>query len=211
MLCGGLLIGCLRHQAPTSQGYQRVFLCRYTESFDKAVREGVALSILFSFKDVQFPETIKSGGILMGSFHVVGVYKNGNHLISFQQQNENSTMWNHGPGSQTMSAVPANTYYSFQGQNQQPGGFRQGHQPSQHFGVLGYPNFHHSQAGISLEHQQQNPRDGSLSGSQGQACKQSQQIWIYRRVSKGTSEILELAFCKIFQTRAHLEYSHKSK
>ena len=155
-------------------------MCRHTESFDKAVREGVALSILFSFKDVQFPETIKSGGILMGSFHVVGVYKNGNHLISFQQQNENSTMWNHRPGSQTMSAVPANTYYSFQSQNQQPGRFRQGHQPSQHFGALEYPNFHHSQAGISLEHQQQNPRDGSLSGSQGQACKQSQQIWIYR-------------------------------
>nr|CAN61327.1 hypothetical protein VITISV_037023 [Vitis vinifera] len=34
---------------------------------------------------------------------------------------------------------------------------------------------------------------------------------IYERVSKGTSEILELAFCKIFQTRAHPEYSHKSK
>ncbi|RVW71342.1 Pentatricopeptide repeat-containing protein [Vitis vinifera] len=34
---------------------------------------------------------------------------------------------------------------------------------------------------------------------------------IYERVSKGISEILELAFCKIFQIRAHLEYSHKPK
>lgn len=105
-------------------------------------------------------------------------YKDANHLISLQQ-NDNSGMWVHGPGSRTMSAVPANTYYSFQGQNQQPGGFRQGQQPSQHFGALGYPNFYHSQTGMTMEHQPQNPRDGSLplSNSQGQASKQSQQIW----------------------------------
>ncbi|XP_015867039.3 uncharacterized protein LOC107404589 isoform X2 [Ziziphus jujuba] len=106
-------------------------------------------------------------------------YKDANHLISLQQ-NENSAMWVHGPGSRAMSAVPASTYYGFQGQNQQHGGFRQGQQPSQQFGALGYPNFYHSQAGISLEHQQQNPRDAShasLGGSQGQPSKQSQQIW----------------------------------
>lgn len=104
-------------------------------------------------------------------------YKDNNHLLSLQQQTENSAMWLHGAGSRTMSAVPASTYYSFQGQNQQPGGFRQGQQPSQNFGALGYPNFYHSQTGISLEHQQQqNPRDGSIGGSQGQP-KQSQQIW----------------------------------
>lgn len=79
------------------------------------------------------------------------------------QQSENSAMW-HGPGSRTMSAVPANTYYGFQGQNQQSSGFRQAQQPLQNHGSLGYPNFYHSQAGISLEHQQQNPRDGSLGG-----------------------------------------------
>ncbi|KAK1556480.1 hypothetical protein Q3G72_005643 [Acer saccharum] len=88
-------------------------------------------------------------------------YKDNSHLISLQQ-NDNSAMWVHGPGSRTISAVPASTYYSFQGQNQQPSGFRQGQQPSQHFGALGYPNFYHSQTGMSLEHQQQNPRDGSL-------------------------------------------------
>ncbi|XP_060194078.1 uncharacterized protein LOC132623353 isoform X1 [Lycium barbarum] len=103
-------------------------------------------------------------------------YKDTNHLMSLQQS-ENSAMWLHGPGSRTMSAVPANTYYGFQGQNQQSGGFRQAQQPLQNHGSLGYPNFYHSQAGISLEHQQQNPRDGSLGGgSQGQP-KQSQQLW----------------------------------
>ncbi|KAJ6333240.1 hypothetical protein OIU77_009160 [Salix suchowensis] len=51
-------------------------------------------------------------------------YKDASHLISLQQ-NENSAMWLHGPGSRTVSAVPASTYYNFQGQNQQPGGFRQ--------------------------------------------------------------------------------------
>ncbi|KAE8696447.1 hypothetical protein F3Y22_tig00110670pilonHSYRG00031 [Hibiscus syriacus] len=106
-------------------------------------------------------------------------YKDNNHLMSLQQQNENSAMWIHGPGSRTVSAVPASTYYSFQGQNQQAGGFRQGQQPpSQHFGSLGYPNFYHSQTGVSLDHQQQNPRDGSLSGSQGQLpSRQTQQLW----------------------------------
>lgn len=102
-------------------------------------------------------------------------YKDNNHLISLQQS-DSSGMWLHGPGSRTMSAVPASTYYSFQGQNQQPGGFRQGQQPSQNYGALGYPNFYHSQTGMSLDHQQQNPRDGSLGSSQGQP-KQSQQIW----------------------------------
>ncbi|CAK9146290.1 unnamed protein product [Ilex paraguariensis] len=102
-------------------------------------------------------------------------YKDNTNLMSLQQ-NENSPMWLHGPGSRTMSAVPASTYYGFQGQSQQPGGFRQGQQPSQNYGSLGYTNFYHSQPGISLEHQQQNPRDGSFSGSQGQP-KQSQQIW----------------------------------
>lgn len=105
-------------------------------------------------------------------------YKDSNHLISLQQP-ENSAMWLHGPGSRTMSAVPASTYYSYQGQaQQQPGGFRQAQQqPTQNYGgALGYPNFYHSQTGVSHEHQPQNPRDGSLSGSQAQP-KQSQQIW----------------------------------
>ncbi|XP_014509258.1 uncharacterized protein LOC106768552 [Vigna radiata var. radiata] len=105
-------------------------------------------------------------------------YKDNNHMISLQQ-NENSGMWVHGPSSRTMSAVPPSTYYSFQqGQNQQGGGFRQSQQQaSQHFGSLGYPNFYHSQSGVSLEHSQQNPREATLAGSQSQPPKQTQQIW----------------------------------
>ncbi|ESW31528.1 hypothetical protein PHAVU_002G245500 [Phaseolus vulgaris] len=104
-------------------------------------------------------------------------YKDNNHMISLQQ-NENSPMWVHGPSSRTMSAVPPSTYYSFQGQNQQAGGFRQSpQQPSQHFGSLGYPNFYHSQSGVSLEHPQQNPREATLGGSQSQPPKQTPQIW----------------------------------
>lgn len=106
-------------------------------------------------------------------------YKDNSQLLSLQQ-NDNSAMWVHGAGSRTMSAVPASTYYSFQGQNQQPAGFRQAQQqPSQTYGgaALNYPNYYHSQAGISPEHQlQQNPRDGgSHSHSQGQPKPQQQQ------------------------------------
>ncbi|XP_058101215.1 actin cytoskeleton-regulatory complex protein PAN1-like isoform X2 [Magnolia sinica] len=100
-------------------------------------------------------------------------YKDSNHFLSLQQ-NEGPAMWVHGPGSRTMSAVPASTYYSLQGQNQQSG-FRQGQQPS-HYGALGYPNFYHSQAGVSQEHQQA-PNDGTLSSSQGPPSQQSHQIW----------------------------------
>ncbi|XP_076949622.1 uncharacterized protein LOC143622309 isoform X2 [Bidens hawaiensis] len=115
-------------------------------------------------------------------------YKENSQLLSLQQ-NENPATWVHGAGSRTMSAVPGSTYYGFQGQNQQPSGFRQGQQPqqqqlpSQSFGgaTLNYPNYYHSQTGISQEHQlQQNPRDGSLvGGSQGQPKpqQQSQQLW----------------------------------
>ncbi|XP_030515966.2 uncharacterized protein LOC115729515 [Rhodamnia argentea] len=104
-------------------------------------------------------------------------YKDANSLLSLQQ-NENSAMWLQGPGARTMGTVPANTYYNFQGQTQQPTGLRQGQgqQPSQHFGSLNYPNFYQS-AGMSLEHQQQIVRDGSLGGSQSQQAKQSAQIW----------------------------------
>ncbi|KAK6797271.1 hypothetical protein RDI58_004973 [Solanum bulbocastanum] len=122
------------------------------------------------------PPAAPSGTNLSYDDMLSSQYKDTNHLMSLQQS-ENSAMWLHGPGSRTMSAVPANTYYAFQGQNQQSSGFRQAQQPLQNHGSLGYPNFYHSQAGISLEHQQQNPRDGSLGGgSQGQP-KPSQQLW----------------------------------
>ncbi|ESQ52020.1 hypothetical protein EUTSA_v10016218mg [Eutrema salsugineum] len=113
-------------------------------------------------------------------------YKQNNHLLSLQQQqqlqqqqlqqqqNENSPMWLHGPGSQTMSGVPSNTYYNLQAQ-QQAQQVRQAQQQAQQqqYGSLGYPNYYQSQ---TMEHQQQNPRDG---GSQGQPSKQTQQqqLW----------------------------------
>ncbi|OVA00988.1 Protein of unknown function DUF1296 [Macleaya cordata] len=105
-------------------------------------------------------------------------YKDNSHFLPLQQ-NDNSAVWVHGPGSRTVSAVPASTYYSFQGQGQQHSGFRQGQQqPSQHYGNLGYPNFYPSQTGVSQEHQQQQTQnDGTLSGSQGPPSKQSHQIW----------------------------------
>ncbi|XP_047333391.1 uncharacterized protein LOC124936905 isoform X2 [Impatiens glandulifera] len=96
---------------------------------------------------------------------------NNNLLISLQQlgQNENSAMWLHGLSSRT--AVPPNTFYSFQGQQQQqPGGLSQQQQPSQ--GGYGYPNHYHSQGNMSTEHQPQNPRDLLAGGPQGQGSQQ---------------------------------------
>lgn len=108
---------------------------------------------------------------------ILMLYCNLNFMLF--SQNDNSGMWVHGPGSRAMPAVPASNYYSFQGQNQQHAGFRQTQQqPSQQFaGALNYPNFYHSQTGMSLDHQQQSSRDASLGGSQGQPSKQSQQLW----------------------------------
>ncbi|KAL1562603.1 hypothetical protein AAHA92_05167 [Salvia divinorum] len=112
---------------------------------------------------------------------VLAQYKESSHLLALQQQqqqqqqqNENQAMWLHGQGSRTVQAVPSNAYYNYQGQSQQPGGFRQAQQQSQNYGAPGYPNFYHSQAGISLD-QQQNPRDSTLGAAQGQP-KQSQ-MW----------------------------------
>ncbi|CAK9321165.1 unnamed protein product [Citrullus colocynthis] len=122
------------------------------------------------------PPTAPAGSSIGYEDAISSQYKESNHLLSLQQ-NENPAMWIHGPGSRTMSAVPASAYYGLQGQNQQSSGFRQAQQPSQQYGALGYPNFYHSQAGISLDGQQQTLRDASLGGSQGQQPKQSQQIW----------------------------------
>ncbi|KAJ0259806.1 hypothetical protein HA466_0061050 [Hirschfeldia incana] len=111
-------------------------------------------------------------------------YKQNSHLLSLQQQhqqqqqqNENSPVWLHGPGSQTMSGVQSNAYYSLQAQ-QQAQQLRQAQQQAQQqYGSLGYPNYYQSQAGMSMEHQQRNPREGG--GSQGQPSKQTpqQHLW----------------------------------
>ncbi|KAL5731911.1 hypothetical protein ACHQM5_004593 [Ranunculus cassubicifolius] len=108
-------------------------------------------------------------------------YKESSQQFLPLQQNDNSTVWVQGPGSRQVSAVPASTYYSFQGQQQaaqQHSGFRQAQQqPSQHYGNMSYQNFYHSQPGVSQE-QQQTPNEGALSASQGgPQSKQSQQLW----------------------------------
>ncbi|CAD5313980.1 unnamed protein product [Arabidopsis thaliana] len=111
-------------------------------------------------------------------------------LFDLNIQNENSAMWHQGHGSRTMSGVPTNTYYNLQAQQQlqlqhqqqqqqaqqAAGGYRQAQQ-QQHYGSHGYPNYYQSQTEMSLERQQQNPRDGA--GSQaGQPSNQTQQqLW----------------------------------
>ncbi|KAJ0233680.1 RNA polymerase II degradation factor-like protein [Hirschfeldia incana] len=121
-------------------------------------------------------------------------YKESNHLLAFQhqqqqqQQNENSAMWHQGHGSRTMSGVPANTYYNLQAQQQQQqlqqtqqaaaGGYRQAQQQQQRYGSHGYPNFYQSQTEMSLERQQQNPRDGAGAQVGQQPSDQTQQqLW----------------------------------
>ncbi|WZY90357.1 hypothetical protein YC2023_047092 [Brassica napus] len=92
------------------------------------------------------------------------------------EDNENSPVWLHGPGSQTMSGVQSNAYYNLQAQ-QQAQQLRQAQQQAQQqYGSLGYPNYYQSQTGMSMEHQQRNPREG---GSQGQPSKQTpqQHLW----------------------------------
>ncbi|KAF2552246.1 hypothetical protein F2Q68_00035023 [Brassica cretica] len=112
-------------------------------------------------------------------------YKESNHLLALQQQqqqNENSAMWHHGHGSRTMSGVPANTYYNLQAQQQlqqaqqAAGGYRQAQQ-QQHYGSHGYPNYYHSQTEMSVDRQQQNPRDGAGAQAGSQPSNQTQQLW----------------------------------
>lgn len=138
-------------------------------------------------------------GTTLGYEDVLSSQYKENHLLALQQQqqqqqhqqqNENSAMWHQGHGSRTMSGVPTNTYYNLQAQQQlqlqhqqqqqqaqqAAGGYRQAQQ-QQHYGSHGYPNYYQSQTEMSLERQQQNPRDGA--GSQaGQPSNQSQQqLW----------------------------------
>ena len=101
-------------------------------------------------------------------------FKDNSQYIALQQ-NDNSAMWLHGAaGSRAVSAVPPGNFYGFQGQNQ-PGGFRQGQQPSQ-YGGLGYPSFYQSQAGLPQEHPQ-NLTEGTLNSSQTTPSQPSHQIW----------------------------------
>ncbi|XP_073149851.1 uncharacterized protein [Henckelia pumila] len=117
------------------------------------------------------PPVAPSGTTLSYDDLLNSQFKDSNHLISLQQS-ENSPIWLHGGNSRTMSTLPANTYYNYQGQNQQLGGFRQGQQSSQNYGTVGHPTFYNSQTGMTLDHKNSS-RDST--GSQGQ-LKQSQ-IW----------------------------------
>ncbi|XP_073140421.1 uncharacterized protein [Henckelia pumila] len=120
------------------------------------------------------PPSVPSGATLSYDDALSSQYKDNNRSISLQQ-NDNSTSWLHGLNSRTMSAVPANTFYNYPGQNQQSGGYGQSQQPSQNYGTPGYPNFYHPQTVTSLDQHQQNPREGSLGSSQGQP--KLSQIW----------------------------------
>ncbi|KAJ8486616.1 hypothetical protein OPV22_019101 [Ensete ventricosum] len=100
--------------------------------------------------------------------------KEGSHYMPLQQS-ENPNLWLHGAGSRTMPALPASTFYNYQGQSQQSG-FRQSPQAS-HLGALGYPNLYHSPAGLSREHRQ-STGEGSLNGPQTTSQSQpANQIW----------------------------------
>lgn len=109
-------------------------------------------------------------------------------------QNEASTMWVNGPGSRTMSALPGSTYYIFPGNNQH-GSIRQSQQPSHYdYGASGYPNFYHSQTGVSQEHQP--PRDGTVKASQGPPSQQCHQIWQNSYWSAGVSLSVRVLYLK---------------
>ncbi|XP_051210520.1 uncharacterized protein [Lolium perenne] len=94
-------------------------------------------------------------------------YKEGNHYVSLQQQqqSENTAMWMHGAGSRGMLPLAANTMYGYQGQQGHQGSFRQGQLPSQYGAALGQ-----SQQGLGPEHR--NPSDSNLS-----AAAQANQMW----------------------------------
>ncbi|XP_073272601.1 uncharacterized protein [Primulina huaijiensis] len=119
------------------------------------------------------PPSVPSGATLSYDGALSSQYKDNNRSVSLQQ-NDNSTSWLHGLNSRTTSAVPANTFYNYLGQNQQSGGYGQSQQPPQNYGTPGYPNFYHPQTVASLDQQQQNTREGSL-GPQGQP--KLSQIW----------------------------------
>nr|CAD1834270.1 unnamed protein product [Ananas comosus var. bracteatus] len=102
--------------------------------------------------------------------------KDAAHYMSLHQS-ENPAMWLQGASLKTMSGLPPSTFYSYQAQQGQPAGFRQGPQSSQ-YGALGYPNFHHAQAGAAQGGHQQSPDEGNLNSSQATAPSQpSHQLW----------------------------------
>ena len=86
-------------------------------------------------------------------------------------------MWNH-PRLRTQLPVTDRAHYSLLGHNQQQhAGHRQGQQSSQHYGSLGYPNFHGSQTGITHGHQQQSLSDLTSGGTEDLSPQQLHKFW----------------------------------
>ncbi|PKU59115.1 uncharacterized protein LOC110098701 isoform X1 [Dendrobium catenatum] len=110
----------------------------------------------------------------LGFDEALSSQKEGAHYLHLQQ-NESSPMWIHNGNSRTISPLPPNTFYGFQGQNQL-NNFRQAQQ-SAHYGPMGYLNLYqnHQLGGQAQEHQQ-NPGEVNLNSSQGNSS-QSHQIW----------------------------------
>ncbi|CAH8365641.1 unnamed protein product [Eruca vesicaria subsp. sativa] len=137
----------------------------------------------FSLNQQQQQQASPTGATLSYEDIMSLQYKQNSHLLSLQQQqqqqqqNENSPVWLHGPGSQTMSSVQSNAYYNLQAQ-QQAQQLRQAQQQAhQQYGSLGYPNYYQSQTGMSMEHQQRNPREGGAQGGQPSKQTTQQHLW----------------------------------
>ncbi|XVF75725.1 hypothetical protein PTKIN_Ptkin13bG0209800 [Pterospermum kingtungense] len=62
-------------------------------------------------------------------------------------------------------------YHNLRGQSHQFAAYQQGQQHPELHGALGYPGIYNSQAGISIEQQQQNRLDMLLNGSQDPSTK----------------------------------------
>ncbi|KAK8948889.1 hypothetical protein KSP39_PZI005300 [Platanthera zijinensis] len=107
----------------------------------------------------------------LGFDETLNSQKEGAHYLHLQQ-NESSPMWVHGGGSRTISSLPPNTFYGYQGQNQL-NNFRQAQQPA-HYGPMGYLNLYQNQVGGQSHEHQQNPGEAN---SQGNPSQPSHQIW----------------------------------
>lgn len=107
----------------------------------------------------------------LGFDEALSSQKEGAHYLHLQQ-NESSPMWVHGGSSRTVSSLPPNTFYGYQGQNQL-NNFRQAQQPA-HYGPMGYLNLYQNQIGGQSHEHQQNSGEAN---SQGNPSQPSHQIW----------------------------------
>ncbi|XVF60745.1 hypothetical protein PTKIN_Ptkin08bG0072900 [Pterospermum kingtungense] len=104
-------------------------------------------------------------------------YGNGGDDLNQLQQNDGSATWASGHGSRTISTIPGGPNHNLRGQSHQFAAYQQGQRHPKLQGALGYPGIYNSQAGISIEQQQQNRLDMLLNGSQDPSTKHLPQIW----------------------------------